>query len=144
MVKNLKFSKFTIFSLINLKIENFKIPKNDFLIFISRPPHHHHHVQFWSSWDNLDPSYVQKRVFNVCPPKGEGGRISQNPILVGIRDLKSICIPKFVNQSSIESSGLFWLSEWVRGSTHTYKWWSMEEIRWKMALYICIHTYERN
>ena len=52
-----------------------------------------------SSWDNLEPRYAWKHIFEVCPQKEERCTFSQNPVSVGAGASK----PKSVTQSSIES-----------------------------------------
>ena len=64
---------------------------------------------------------IFKNVFlTFAPLGGEGGRISQNPVLVGIRASKPICTQKFVTQSSIELPGPYWVIEWVSDRTLSF------------------------
>ena len=107
-----KFSVFPPYHLLKVKI-----PKSPKLIFwysrLVAP------CIISSSWDNLEPSYAQNWVFDVCPPREGRRRNFAKPVLVGVRASKPICTPKFVIQSTSESPGP-WVSEWVHALFYTF------------------------
>ena len=112
MFKNPNFLKFCVFpSYHPLKL---KIQKMQKIIFwysnlVSQ-------CAILSSWDNLEPSYAQKRVFDICPPQGGRGRNFTKPRLSGDQGLTTNLYTKIRNpifHKSVRAVLSQWMSYWV-------------------------------
>ena len=87
-----------------------------------------------SLWDNLEPSYDLKRVFDACRP-GAWGRagISEKPVLVGVRASKTNLYTKIRDPIFYRIDRVI-LSRWLNALFYISRYmWNLQHCTWNLT-----------